>query len=149
MNIISFSQRGRGSTTYSSYPIGHGSRGIYLVDSIDEMKEKRAMYECDFPHRFESWIVEEYLDGPEMGVELIMHRGECYFASVMEASKSPPPIFHGVGRFVPASLGNNEQLELIREAISTAKLLGLNNTVLDIDAKYIPGRGPVSTCYDI
>jgi len=108
------------------------------------MKEKRSLYEQDYPHRFQSWLVEEYLDGPEMGVELIMFHGECYFASVMEVSKTPPPFFQGIGRFVPCSLGIDEQNELVREAITVAKLLGLHNTVLDIDAKYIPGRGPVS-----
>jgi len=108
------------------------------------MKEKRELYERDFPHRFDSWIVEEYLDGPEMGIELIMFQGQCYFASVMEVSKTPPPFFQGIGRFVPSSLGDDEHYELLREAITIAKLLGLNNSVLDIDAKYIPGRGPVS-----
>jgi carnosine synthase len=124
--------------------VGHGSRGIYLVNSLQEMNEKRTLYEQDFPHRFESWLVEEYLDGPEMGIELIMFRGECYFASVMELAKTPPPFFQGIGRFVPCSLGIDEQNELVREAVTVAKLLGLNNTVLDIDAKYISGRGPVS-----
>ena len=109
------------------------------------MEDKRTLYERDFPHRFESWIVEEYLQGPEMGIELIMFKGHCYFASVMELSKTPPPFFQGIARFVPCSLGDEEQQELVREAVTIAKLLGLNNTVLDIDAKYIPGRGPVSS----
>jgi len=61
----------------------------------------------------------------------------------METPKTPPPFFQGVARFYPSSLGSAKDQEIMQECIAAAKRLGLNNSVLDIDAKYIDGRGPV------
>eukprot|EP00978_Attheya_sp_CCMP212_P006777 scaffold15757_cov54-Attheya_sp.AAC.4 len=123
---------------------GAGSVGVFLVHSMESLLERIEMYEIKYPDRCEEWLVEEYLQGPELGVELIMSRGECVFASVMECSKTLPPIFQGIGRFYPTSLGNAKDQETIQECIRTAKLFGLDNAVIDIDCKHMgEGRGPV------
>jgi biotin carboxylase len=123
---------------------GAGSEGVFLVHSMANLLERIEMYERKNPDRYEEWMVEEYLQGPELGVELIMSRGECLFASVMECSKTPPPIFQGTGRFYPTSLGSAKDQETIQECISAATLFGLDNSVIDIDCKHMgEGRGPV------
>lgn len=128
---------------------GCGSSGVFIIQSMDELHKAKAAYDIDrvgrnLPiHGYEDWLVEEFLEGPELGVELIMSEGEAVFASVMEATKTPPPLFQGTGRFYPTSLGRDADDIIASECIRAAKLLGLNNSVIDIDCKWVPGRGMI------
>jgi glutathione synthase/RimK-type ligase-like ATP-grasp enzyme len=128
---------------------GCGSNGVFITHSMDELHKAKASYDRDRLSRNrvllsnEDWLVEEFLEGPELGVELIMSDGEAVFASVMEATKTPPPLFQGTGRFYPTSLGRDADDIIASECIRAAKLLGLNNSVIDIDCKCVPGRGMI------
>jgi hypothetical protein len=128
---------------------GCGSSGVFIIHSMEELHKAKTSYDHDrfvrnLPiHGNENWLVEEFLEGPELGVELIMSDGEAVFASVMEATKTPPPLFQGTGRFYPTSLGRDADDVIASECIRAAKLLGLNNSVIDIDCKWVPGRGMI------
>ena len=87
------------------------------------------------------WMVEEYIAGVELGVELIMSNGTCIFSSIMECEKTPPPIFQGLGRFYPSLLSSNQQEQVIKECIQAAQFLHLDNGVLDMDVKYESDQG--------
>jgi hypothetical protein len=88
-------------------------------------------------------MVDEYITGVELGVELIMTQGKCAFSSLMECEKTPPPIFQGLGRFYPSHLSSTQQEKAIQECIHAAQHLHLDNGVLDFDLIYNYERGPL------
>jgi len=91
-------------------------------------------------------MVEEFISGPEMGVELIMFHGSCIFSSLMECEKTAPPCFQGIGRFFPSCLSQYQQEQVLQECIRAAQYLHLDHGVIDIDVKYEVNedhRGPL------
>ena len=110
---------------------GVGSRGVFLVESKEEMLVKMVLLHFD-DVTADQWMIEEYLEGPELGVQLVMSNGECIFASVMEATKTPLPLFQGTGRFYPTLLGRQRNEEVVNECVCAAKALGLNHIASEI-----------------
>ena len=85
--------------------------------------------------------LEEYLDGPEVDVDIVLHRGECFFAAVVDNGPTREPYFAETWNLCPSLLSSSAQLELIKEALDTVRVLGFTDGVFHVEER-MTSRGP-------
>ncbi|MBQ9805817.1 MAG: ATP-grasp domain-containing protein [Clostridia bacterium] len=102
-----------------------GSRGVMLVHDREELREAVA-YSSE-NGRGGSVIVEEYLKGPEVSVEIITLNGEPHVLNVTDKLTTGAPHFVEMGHNQPSML-KPEDLEKIRDlACRAVKAVGIAN----------------------
>ena len=102
-----------------------GSRGIFLVDSMEKANEA-----YEYSHAFSrngDVVVEEFMVGPEVSVELLAVGGECHVLQVTDKLTTGAPHFVEIGHSQPSRL-SADALEKIRTlAKAAAKAVGIEN----------------------
>ena len=93
-----------------------------------------------------SWIrttimMEEYLDGPEVDVDVVMSDGEAVYGAVTDNWPTVEPYFLETGSNAPSILPLKQQKELMDLSIQTVKALGFVSGVFHVEGKYT-SRGP-------
>ncbi len=102
-----------------------GSRGVMLIHNEAELR-KAVDYSAE-NGRSGSVIVEEYMQGPEVSVEVITLEGEPYVLQVTDKLTTGAPHFVEMGHSQPSRLGD-ENLEKIRDLAKRAvKAVGIKN----------------------
>ena len=86
-------------------------------------------------------LLEEYLDGVEFDVDLVMHEGECLFASVSENWPTAEPSFQETGLHCPPDHDRKDVRRLVRHVVETVRAFGLGQGVLHVEGK-CTSRGP-------
>jgi biotin carboxylase len=86
-------------------------------------------------------LLEEYLDGVEFDVDLVMHDGECVFSSVSQNWPTAEPSFQETGLHCPADHSKREVRRLVDFVITTVRAFGLHHGVLHVEGK-CTSRGP-------
>jgi carnosine synthase len=86
-------------------------------------------------------LVEQYLDGVEFDVDLIMHHGACVFSSVSQNWPTAEPSFQETGLHCPPDHNHRQVDRLVDLSIDTAKAFGLHQGVLHIEGK-CTSQGP-------
>lgn len=102
------------------------------IDTLDESAHRFIKLDLS---------LEEYLDGPEVDVDLVMHAGDCFFAAVVDNGPTKEPYFAETWNLCPSILTESKQVELIDEAIATIKALGFHSGVFHVEEK-CTSRGP-------
>lgn len=109
-----------------------------------------------------SWIrmsimMEEYLDGPEVDVDLVMSEGQAVYGAVTDNWPTVEPYFLETGSNSPSILPAYQQRELLDLAVRTVQCLGFVSGVFHVEGKYTSrgarlievncrmGGGPVRT----
>lgn len=102
-----------------------GSRGINVAHNDAELKDAlRDSFSCS---NIERVIVEEYLDGPEVSVEILVQNGEPYILQVTDKITSGEPHFVEMGHLQPSMLPA-ENIEAIKKlAYSATKAVGIKD----------------------
>jgi len=121
---------------------GCSSIGCYRVDSLEEARRAYAYIqpmlpslEPIFAEYGTNLILEEYLDGPEFDIDMVLWEGECYYHAVSENWPTNEPYFFETGLQAP-SLYDPERLKAIVDlAIAATTGLGLENGVFHVEAK--------------
>jgi len=85
--------------------------------------------------------LEEYLDGPEVDVDIVLFNGKCYFASVVDNGPTVEPYFAETWNLCPSVLSPEKQTELVNEALATLQALGFQSGVFHVEEKFTC-RGP-------
>jgi predicted ATP-grasp superfamily ATP-dependent carboligase len=80
-------------------------------------------------------LLEEYLDGVEFDVDLVMHEGECLFASVSENWPTAEPSFQETGLHCPATHDRKAVRRLVDLCVQTVQSFGLRSGVLHVEGK--------------
>jgi biotin carboxylase len=80
-------------------------------------------------------LLEQYLDGVEFDVDLVMHEGECLFASVSENWPTAEPSLQETGLHCPATHDRKAVRRLVDLCVQTAQSFGLRSGVLHIEGK--------------
>jgi biotin carboxylase len=121
---------------------GCSSIGCYRVDSLAEAR--RAYVEIEpilpslepiFAEYGTNLILEEYLDGPEFDIDMVLWEGACQYHAVAENWPTNEPYFFETGLHAP-SLYDPDRLQAIVDlAISATTGLGLENGVFHVEAK--------------
>ena len=86
-------------------------------------------------------LLEEYLDGVEFDVDLVMEDGECVFSSALQNWPTAEPSFQEQGLHCPPDHNRRAVRRVIAFSIEAAQAFGLHTGVLHIEAK-ATSRGP-------
>ncbi len=89
-----------------------------------------------------SFLFEEYLDGPEVDVDLVMYSGECVYAAVSDNGETVEPYFTETYGVLPSRLSREAQESLEQLAVASVLVLGLESGVFHVEAKLTTSRGP-------
>lgn len=115
-----------------------GSRGIYLANNSQELKEFIKL-SSELSDRGDV-IVEEYLDGPEVSVEVVVKNGVPHVMQVTDKTTSGAPHFAETGHLQPSQLPNKVIEDIKHVACDAAKALGLFNSLGHAEIK-VTSRG--------
>lgn len=117
-----------------------GSHGVAKVNSFQELV---ANYEYSHSSsRHGKIIVEEYLDGPEVSVEVMVVNGEVHILQITDKITTEAPHFVEMGHTQPSSLSSETQLQIRDVANVACKSLGLDRGPAHVEMK-VTKRGPV------
>eukprot|EP00667_Euglena_gracilis_P004782 EG_transcript_4807 len=88
-----------------------------------------------------SIMMEEYLDGPEVDVDVAVADGVSYYEAITDNWPTIEPYFNETGSNCPSLLPPVQQRELRTLAVASIQALGLTTGVCHVEAKYT-SRGP-------
>lgn len=125
-----------------------GSRGVAKV-SLQTSKEEfvslfnRAINES----RDKSVMLEQFIEGPEFSVEIIVWQGEAHVLTVTDKKTTEAPYFVELGHNQPSVYPEEIQRKLRDAAVAGVKALGLNNCAAHAELKFaIEQEQCKSTC---
>lgn len=118
-----------------------GSRGIAKVEkgiSKDAFKElyRRALDES----RDYSVLIEQFIEGPEFSVEVIVWQGEPHVLAVTDKKTTEAPYFVELGHNQPSVFPEEIQQKLKEGAIAGIKALGLSHCAAHCELKVQDGE---------
>lgn len=132
-------------TIQINYPIitkpvdNSASRGIYIAHNETELKYAlQNSFSCSKSGRV---IVEEYLDGPEVSVEILVQDGEPYVLQVTDKITSGEPHFIEMGHSQPSQLPPLDVDAIKKLAYNAAKAVGIKNGCGHAEIK-LTSKGP-------
>lgn len=88
-----------------------------------------------------SIIMEQYLDGGEVDVDVVMSRGEYQYAAVADNGPTMEPYFNETWAVCPSLLPKDDQRQLKDLAIGSVKALGFTSGVFHVECK-MTSTGP-------
>jgi carnosine synthase len=121
---------------------GHSQVGCIRVDSFESLpdiywlvqKEVEITNVVNF-RAHNDLLLEEYLDGVEFDVDLILESGECVFSSVSQQSPTPEPSFQETGLHCPPDHGARPVRRLVELSVQTVQAFGFLHGVLHVEGK--------------
>ena len=117
-----------------------GSHGVAKVHDFEELL---ANYEYSHScSRHGKVIVEEYLDGPEVSVEVMVVKGTVHILQITDKITTGAPHFVEMGHTQPSRLPEETQRQIREVAEAACKSLGLDKGPAHVEMK-VTSRGPV------
>ena len=116
-----------------------GSRGINLITCPEEYLAK--VTESSEAGRSGDILLEEYLDGNEISVEVVVLRGEPYVLQVTDKITTGTPHFCEIGHSQPAALSGALRQKVEVVAKGACRAVGLQNSPAHIEMK-LTKNGP-------
>jgi biotin carboxylase len=86
-------------------------------------------------------LLEQYLDGVEFDVDLVLQDGECVFSSVSQNWPTAEPSFQETGLHLPPDHDKKAVRKLIELSVRTVQSFGFRRGVLHVEGK-CTSRGP-------
>jgi biotin carboxylase len=86
-------------------------------------------------------LMEQYLDGVEFDVDLVLQDGECVFSSVSQNWPTAEPSFQETGLHLPPDHNKKAVRGLVELSVRTVQAFGFRQGVLHVEGK-CTGRGP-------
>jgi carnosine synthase len=86
-------------------------------------------------------VVEEYLDGVEFDVDLVLEGGACVFSSVSQNWPTAEPSFQETGLHCPPDHGSRAVRRLVELSVRTVQAFGFLHGVLHVEGK-CTAKGP-------
>lgn len=116
-----------------------GSRGIaYIADG----SMLRQAVERSFHAAPDGMIlIEEYMTGPEVSVEVLVVNGKPYVLQITDKQTSGPPHFFETGHMQPSSLPAQIREQIARVAEQAVIAVGIQNSPAHVEIKVTP-TGP-------
>jgi len=103
-------------------------------------------------------LLEQYLDGSEVDVDIVMSEGEWRYAAVSDNGPTLEPYFNETWGLCPSLLSKEQQSELKDLSVKSVQVLGFSSGVFHVECKYTStgpqlievnarmGGGPVHLC---
>jgi biotin carboxylase len=127
---------------------GASAAGCVRVDSIESLpgvyKLVRAVVNPEQMAIFRAGsdlLLEQYLDGVEFDVDLVLQQGECVFSSVSQNWPTAEPSFQETGLHLPPDHNRRAVRGLVDLAVQTVQSFGFRRGVLHVEGK-CTSRGP-------
>lgn len=119
-----------------------GSRGIAKVEKGIESKERFIeKYEVAYKEsRDKSVLIEQFIEGPEFSIEIIVWNGEVNVLTVTDKKTTGTPHFVELGHSQPSCFPAADVAELKAAAVAGVKALGVNNCACHAEAKLMGGK---------
>ncbi|MFF4363449.1 ATP-grasp domain-containing protein [Streptomyces sp. NPDC001604] len=122
-------------------PAAHAaSMGVIRVDSADDLPAAYALAARTAGHGVESTqvLVEEYLDGPEVSVECVTHRGQTTVVAVTRKTVGMRPFFEELAHVVDA---NDPLLATVAPvAVAALDAVGITDGVSHVELRIVNGH---------
>ncbi|MFD4476468.1 acetyl-CoA carboxylase biotin carboxylase subunit family protein [Streptomyces sp. NPDC058471] len=117
-----------------------GSIGVIRVNRAEELPDGFEFAAAGARGGIESTkvLVEEYLDGPEVSVECVTHRGHTTAVAVTRKTLGAPPFFEEVAHSVDAGDPLLDQVAPV--AAAAIKALGITDGVSHVEMRLVAGR---------
>ena len=138
---------------------GAGSMGVCRVDTEEELRRIYTKVVADMgravvtsgalvyaPESGETgasskafdvvMMMEQYLDGPEVDVDIVLSDGRAVYAEVTDNWPTIEPYFQEVGANCPSVLTRTQQDELIQLSVAATLSLGFTCGVFHVESKY-------------
>mmetsp|Transcript_73555 Transcript_73555/g.172533 ORF Transcript_73555/g.172533 Transcript_73555/m.172533 type:complete len:644 (+) Transcript_73555:56-1987(+) len=87
------------------------------------------------------FVLESYLDGEEVDVDVVMSDGEWQYAAVSDNGPTLEPYFNETWAVSPSLLPRDRQLALREMAVSSVKALGFQDGIFHVELKYTSQHG--------
>lgn len=118
-----------------------GSRGVAKISQQTEKEEfvslfNRAMNES----RDQSVMIEQFIEGPEFSVEIIVWNGHVNVLTVTDKKTTEAPYFVELGHNQPSVFPLEMQAKLKDAAVAGVKALGLNNCAAHAELKLMEDK---------
>lgn len=119
-----------------------GSRGIGKVEKSNDNKASfcKKYNEAFKESRDKSVLIEQFIDGPEFSVEIIVWHGKVNVLTVTDKKTTGAPHFVELGHNQPSCFSDAQVEELKTTAIAGVKALGVNNCACHAEAKLQNGK---------
>lgn len=113
-----------------------GSRGIAKVEKGIAKEEFISLYRRAFEEsRDHQVLIEQFIEGPEFSVEVIVWQGEPHVLAVTDKKTTEAPFFVELGHNQPSVYPEDVQQKLKDGAIAGCKALGLTNCAAHCELK--------------
>lgn len=118
-----------------------GSRGIAKVVKGISKEEFVALYRRALDEsRDHQVLIEQFIEGPEFSVEVIVWHGEPHVLAVTDKKTTEAPYFVELGHSQPSLYPEDVQMKLKEGAIAGCKALGLTNCAAHCELKVQNGK---------
>src|SRR5579859_1780847 len=127
---------------------GVKSQFVVKLDNLDEAKKALDYVKTNMTPAFDpiykygtDILAEEYLDGAEIDVDLLVQNGEIKFHAFNDNFPTKEPFFVETGDAMPSRHEAKDLSDVLRMAKDVVGALGLTNGALHLEAKITPS-GP-------
>lgn len=118
-----------------------GSRGIAKVEKgINKGKFEELYQRALEESRDQSVLIEQFIEGPEFSVEVIVWNSEPYVLAVTDKKTTEAPYFVELGHNQPSVYSEDIQQKLKDGAIAGIRALGLSNCAAHCELKVQDGK---------
>jgi len=87
------------------------------------------------------FMLEQYLDGPEVDVDVVVSEGEARYCEVVDNGPTAEPYFNETWGLCPSKLPHAQQRDLQAMAIDSLKACGFDAGVFHVELK-VTSKGP-------
>lgn len=113
-----------------------GSRGIYLINNINDEKEVFEAFNYSMTNSNNGYIlVEEYMNGTEVSVECICINGVCNVIQITDKLTTGAPFFVEMGHNEPSVLEDELQERIKKIAIDAVNAVGISDGAAHVEIK--------------
>lgn len=118
-----------------------GSRGIAKVSrNMDKGDFIRAYDEALNESRDHSVLIEQFIEGPEFSIEMIVWQAEIHVLTVTDKKTTGAPHFVELGHNQPSCFSATDVETLKAAAVAGVRALGVNNCACHAEAKLMNGK---------
>jgi biotin carboxylase len=127
---------------------GHSQVGCIRVDALESLPEIYWLVRQELGsthvvnlHSRTDLLFEEYLDGVEFDIDVVLEDGECVFSSVSQQLPTHEPSFQETGLHCPHDHDAKDVRRLVELSVATVQAFGFVRGVLHVEGK-CTSKGP-------
>lgn len=118
-----------------------GSRGIAKVTHGMPKEDFVKAYQVALEEsRDKSVLIEQFIEGPEFSIEIIVWNGKVNVLTVTDKKTTEAPHFVELGHSQPSCFSDEDVQKLKDAAVAGVKALGVNNCACHAEAKLMDGK---------